>query len=344
MAVREASLASANPVGRFRVELRRLFYGHRPAAVAFQAGLLALDLAALAYFLATTFVTEASWVRAVDLLLGFLLLLEFLGRLAAHRHPMHYLDNAAALIDIVVILSLFWSALIGNLAFLRVLRTARLLRSYNVLGRLKQLFPAVRRHEEVITAALDLVVFMLLVSSAVYVTQHATNPDIGHFLDALYFTVTTLSTTGFGDITLEGASGRLLSMGKLHTIKVGYDDAGRLLALDVQDLARQRRVHALRDHRADHHRPRSCSVRSASPRCPHRVELVALHEHRHRHCLPRPPALLDVEHDAVPTSSNSTARGGCVRGADEIHRRLASRRWRRPGGRWVIHRLVLETW
>jgi voltage-gated potassium channel len=213
VAVREANLTSANPVGRFRVELRRLFYGHRPAAVAFQAGLLALDLAALAYFLATTFVAEAPWVRAVDLLLGFLLLLEFLGRLAAHRHPMHYLDNAAAVIDIVVILSLFWSALIGNLAFLRVLRTARLLRSYNVLGRLKQLFPAVRRHEEVITAALDLVVFMLLVSSAVYVTQHAMNPDIGHFLDALYFTVTTLSTTGFGDITLEGASGRLLSMG-----------------------------------------------------------------------------------------------------------------------------------
>ena len=38
------------------------------------------------------------------------------------------------------------------------------------------------------------------------------NPEIGNFLDALYFTVTTLSTTGFGDITLEGAHGRLLSI------------------------------------------------------------------------------------------------------------------------------------
>jgi Ion transport protein len=61
--------------------------------------------------------------------------------------PMHYLDDASALVDVVVILSLFWSAFIGNLAFLRVLRTVRLLRSYNVLGRLKQLLPAVRRHE-----------------------------------------------------------------------------------------------------------------------------------------------------------------------------------------------------
>ena len=87
-------------MGRFRAGLRRLFYGHRPAAVAFQAGLLALDLAALAYFLATTFVADAPWIRVVDLLLGTLLALEFLGRMFAHRHPMHYLDNAAALVDL----------------------------------------------------------------------------------------------------------------------------------------------------------------------------------------------------------------------------------------------------
>ena len=208
----EQMLAAADPMGQFRSELRRLFYGHRPAAVAFQAGLLLLDIAALTYFLATTFAAPAPWSRIVDLLLGILLLLEFVGRLAAHRHPMRYLDNASALVDIVVILSLFWSAFIGNLAFLRVLRTVRLLRSYNVLGRLKQLLPAVRRHEEVITAALDLAVFMLVVSSIVYVTQHSINPEIGDFLDALYFTVTTLSTTGFGDVTLEGAQGRLLSI------------------------------------------------------------------------------------------------------------------------------------
>src|SRR5215218_10711062 len=154
--------APATAIGRLRVGLRRLFYGHRPAAVRFQVVLLALDFAAIAYFLATTFVHDAPWLRAVDLLLGVLLALEFLGRMLAHRHPMHYLDNGAAMVDLVVILSLFLSSLVGNLAFLRVLRTARLLRSYNVLGQLKKLFPAVRRNEEVITAALDLAVFVLV--------------------------------------------------------------------------------------------------------------------------------------------------------------------------------------
>ena len=205
-------LALATATGRFRAELRRLFYGHRPSAVAFQAALLALDLAAIAYFLATTFIADAPWIRAVDLVLGTLLALEFLGRMLAHRHPMHYLDNSAALLDLVVILSLFLSALLGNLAFLRVLRTVRLLRSYNVLGQLKKLSPAVRRNEEVILAALNLAVFVVMISSLVYVTQRGANEKIVNFVDALYFTVTTLSTTGFGDITLVGAHGRLLSV------------------------------------------------------------------------------------------------------------------------------------
>ena len=43
----------------------------------------------------------------------------------------------------------------------------------------------------------------------VYETQHRTNPNITDYADALYFTVTALTTTGFGDITLPGTLGRL---------------------------------------------------------------------------------------------------------------------------------------
>jgi hypothetical protein len=44
----------SSTLGRFRVQLRHLFYGHRPAAVAFQAGLLTIDLASITYFVATS--------------------------------------------------------------------------------------------------------------------------------------------------------------------------------------------------------------------------------------------------------------------------------------------------
>jgi voltage-gated potassium channel len=208
-----ASAQKRRPVKRFRVRLRRLFYGHRPAAVAFQSGLLAVDLTAITYFVATSFVADANWLRVVDLLLGVLLGLEFLGRMLAHRHPMAYLDNGAAVVDLVVIASLFISALGVNLGFLRVLRTVRLLRSYNVLGQLKRRFAAVRRNEEVILAVLNLAVFVFMISAVVYVTQREINPKIEDFIDALYFTVAALSTTGFGDVTLIGStSGELLSI------------------------------------------------------------------------------------------------------------------------------------
>ena len=205
--------APSTTFSRFRVQLRRLFYGHRPVAVAFQATLLAIDIAAISYFIATSFVEDASWLRVVDLLLGVLLALEFLGRMLAHRHPMAYLDNGAALVDLVVIASLFISALGANLGFLRVLRTVRLFRSYNLLGQLKKRIPAVRRNEEVILASMNLGIFVFVIASVVYVTERENNEKIEDFVDALYFTVATLSTTGFGDITLLGStSGELLSI------------------------------------------------------------------------------------------------------------------------------------
>ena len=49
-------------------------------------------------------------------------------------------------------------------------------------------------------------------TALVFTLQYRRNPDIESYVDALYFTVTTLTTTGFGDITLVGGGGRLLSV------------------------------------------------------------------------------------------------------------------------------------
>lgn len=46
----------------------------------------------------------------------------------------------------------------------------------------------------------------------VYVTRVGSNPEIVNYFDALYFTVATLTTTGFGDITLVGTGGHILAV------------------------------------------------------------------------------------------------------------------------------------
>jgi voltage-gated potassium channel len=116
------------------------------------------------------------------------------------------------LADIVVILSLLLAAFAENLAFLRIVRALRLLRSYHLLRDLRAQSAWFRLHEDIIQRTVNLGVFMFIVTSVVYVTQHAFNPKIASYVDALYFTITTLTTTGFGDITLIGTGGRLLAV------------------------------------------------------------------------------------------------------------------------------------
>ena len=92
------------------------------------------------------------------------------------------------------------------------MRTLRLLRTYQLLDRLRADFRFFRRNEEVIIAVVNLAVFIFIMTSIVYATQHSSNPNIGNYVDALYFTVTSLTTTGYGDVTLQGTAGRLISV------------------------------------------------------------------------------------------------------------------------------------
>jgi voltage-gated potassium channel len=64
----------------------------------------------------------------------------------------------------------------------------------------------------VIFSVINLLVFIFVVTAVVYVTQVEHNPAIKDYVDALYFTVTALTTTGFGDITLVGTSGHILAV------------------------------------------------------------------------------------------------------------------------------------
>ena len=78
----------------------------------------------------------------------------------------------------------------------------RLLHTYQLLARLRQDSNWFRRHEDVVLAVVNLFVFLFVMSGIVYASQYGRNPGINNYVDALYFTVTALTTTGFGDITL----------------------------------------------------------------------------------------------------------------------------------------------
>jgi voltage-gated potassium channel len=120
--------------------------------------------------------------------------------------------HPTTLADAVAIGSFLAPILGEGLGFLRVLRTLRLLHSYRLLARLRGDIPFFRRNEEVFLATTHLCVFLFVMTGLVYETQHRSNPQIANYADALYFTVTALTTTGFGDITLPGTTGRMISV------------------------------------------------------------------------------------------------------------------------------------
>lgn len=196
---------------RLRSWLRELYFGSDLRATRFQLALLAFDLLTVTFFLATTFLPLSGWLLAADMVIAAGLALEFAARLYVSPQPLQYLRQPMAIIDMIVLASLLLPALAPNLGFLRLLRALRLVGTYNVLAALESEVPFVHRNLRAVRAAVNLGVFVFIVSAIVYVQQRGINPDIDDYLDAFYFTVATLTTTGFGDITLEGRYGRLLA-------------------------------------------------------------------------------------------------------------------------------------
>jgi voltage-gated potassium channel len=196
-----------------RKRLKSLYEGGSRRAHQFRYGLLIFDILTLIFIVATSFVARERWIEIADVVFGLLILADFLARLWIADRPLRELLHPVTWADAASIVS-FLAPLVGEPAgFLRILRTLRLLRSYQLLSRLRTDFPYFREHEEVILAVANFAVFLFVTTGFVYETQHLTNPGIKNYADALYFTVTALTTTGFGDITLQGTTGRLISVG-----------------------------------------------------------------------------------------------------------------------------------
>lgn len=192
--------------------LRELYDGESPRAHAFRYALLAFDIVTIGFVIVSSFTAHGPLIEATDIVFGAIILADFIARLVVARRRLRHLVHPLTIADIVAIGS-FLAPIAGEgLAFLRVLRTLRLLHTYQLLARLRQDFPFFQRNEQVLIAAVNLLVFLFVMTGLVYATQYRVNGQIANYADALYFTVTALTTTGFGDITLEGTTGRMIAV------------------------------------------------------------------------------------------------------------------------------------
>lgn len=194
-----------------RARLAEFYNGNTEAGHRFRYGLLLFDFFTIAFVILSSFMRSTA-TEVADAVIGVLLVLDFAARLWIAPNRWKMLFSPFGLIDILVIASLLAPVVGEGAAFLRVARVLRLLRSYVLLDRLRMDFKWFRRNEQIVLSATNLAVFLFVMTALVYETQHYTNPKINNYADALYFTVTALTTTGFGDIVLEGTLGRMIAV------------------------------------------------------------------------------------------------------------------------------------
>jgi voltage-gated potassium channel len=199
-------------IASLQKRIKSLYEGGTSRSIYFRYALLAFDIVTLLFIVATSFLPSGQVIEALDILFGAVILTDFSARLLASRHRLRDFAQVSTWTDIIAIVS-FLAPLSGESgAFFRILRTLRLLRNYHLLVRVRRDSLFFRRNEEVIFAVTNLAVFIFVMTAIVYETQKHRNDQIANYADALYFTVTALTTTGFGDITLHGTFGRLISV------------------------------------------------------------------------------------------------------------------------------------
>lgn len=206
------STDSDNPTRfeRLRSTLRLLYHGSSTPALRFQFAVLVVDLAIIAFFIATPLLKDRPSFIWIDLAVAALLIADVVARGLATTDPWRWLRQPTTLVDVLVLVTLLLPAWLANLGFLRILRLWTLSQSGALWRPLKKL--KLSHYREQGEALVNIVTFLFLVSGFILTVFGSEENGIDGYVDALYFTVTTVTTTGYGDVTLPGTGGRLISI------------------------------------------------------------------------------------------------------------------------------------
>ncbi len=141
------------------------------------------------------------------------LLRVWVGKEAGSR--LRYVLSPLGLIDLAAILPFYLGTLTGaDLRFLRILRLFRLLKITRYFGTLSVLADVIKAEARAFGAAmLVMVVLTLIAASLMHLAEGEAQPEaFGSIPQAVWWSVVTLTTVGYGDVTPMTPIGRLLGI------------------------------------------------------------------------------------------------------------------------------------
>ncbi len=193
-----------------RSSLRRLYHGESKAALRFQLSIIFVDLLTIAFFIVSPVLREWPSFLWLDYTVAAVLAVDITARALASRDILRWLKQLPVLVDIFILVTLLFPYTLFNLGFLRILRLWTIWRSGTIWRTLERRGYGMWRDE--VHAVMNLLTFLLLAASFVYVSFYRDGNGLEGYVDALYVTVATVTTTGFGDMVLPGVWGKLTSI------------------------------------------------------------------------------------------------------------------------------------
>lgn len=151
-------------------------------------------------------------LNIIDTLIVTIFAVEYLLRLWSAENRIHYIFSFYSIIDLIAILPFFIGTI--DISFIRLLRWFRILRLIRYIDR-KFLFGHITTEDGAIFTRILFTLFAIIFvySGLIYQVEHPVNPQtFSTFVDAMYFSIVTMTTVGFGDVTPVSQIGRLLTV------------------------------------------------------------------------------------------------------------------------------------
>lgn len=200
----------ATRLERVRAACARVYHGKGRRAQRFQTAVIVIDLLTIAFFMATPILRDTPSFLWVDSFVALLLAADIVARGLASRNALRWLSRPTTLVDLVILATLLFPYWLISFGFLRILRLWSISRSGIIWLPLKR--HGLQRWEEAGRSVVNLVTFLFVATGFIYTFFFRSGSGFTGYVDALYFTVATVTTTGFGDITLPGPAGKLTSI------------------------------------------------------------------------------------------------------------------------------------
>jgi voltage-gated potassium channel len=157
-------------------------------------------------------------LRIAEWTFTLLFTLEYLVRIAVVQRPLRYMSSFFGIVDLLSILPTYVELLLVGTQYFLVLRVLRLLRMFRVLKMAHYLneagilINALRASQRKIFVFLFTVLALVCVEGTImYLIENASNPGFSSIPQSIYWSIVTVTTVGYGDVSPVTVLGKMMA-------------------------------------------------------------------------------------------------------------------------------------